>query len=148
MVSKKYQQVRNARHPRTLFSIVLIVTMLAVVLVPFAVAHAESSVSTPSDTSATTSEPTDGGDTAAEPPATDPTAPRRLYASVVHSTQGGVFVSNDIDQGAASTWTRVTSAASCAAGRFHFRVLRAARVGTHRCRSSTTRTRCGLCLGR
>jgi len=37
----------------------------------------------------------------------DPTAPNRLYASVVHSTAGGVFVCNDIQNGAASTWTKL-----------------------------------------
>ncbi|MBK8478162.1 MAG: hypothetical protein IPL39_18210 [Opitutaceae bacterium] len=37
----------------------------------------------------------------------DPTAPNRLYASVVHSTAGGVFVSADIQNGASSTWTKL-----------------------------------------
>ncbi len=37
----------------------------------------------------------------------DPNNPDRLYASVVHSTQGGVFVSSDIRLGAASTWTKL-----------------------------------------
>ena len=39
--------------------------------------------------------------------ALDPNAPNRLYASVVHSTAGGVFVSNNIQDGAASTWTKL-----------------------------------------
>lgn len=37
----------------------------------------------------------------------DPTDAKTLYASVVHSTQGGVFVTRDLDQGAAATWTRL-----------------------------------------
>jgi len=39
--------------------------------------------------------------------ALDPTAPNRMYASVIHSTAGGVFVSQDIQNGAASTWTKL-----------------------------------------
>ncbi len=39
----------------------------------------------------------------------DPTNANRLYASVVHSTQGGIFVSNNINLGGASTWTKVTN---------------------------------------
>jgi hypothetical protein len=39
----------------------------------------------------------------------DPTNANRLYASVVHSTQGGIFVSNNINAGAASTWTKLTN---------------------------------------
>jgi hypothetical protein len=37
----------------------------------------------------------------------DPNAPNRLYASVVHSTAGGIFVSDNIQNGAASTWTKL-----------------------------------------
>ncbi len=37
----------------------------------------------------------------------DPTAPNRLYASVVHSTAGGVFVSGNIQNGTTSTWTKL-----------------------------------------
>ncbi|MFN7972630.1 MAG: sialidase family protein [Acidobacteriota bacterium] len=36
--------------------------------------------------------------------ALDPTNQNRMYASVIHSTQGGVFVSSDIQNGAGSTW--------------------------------------------
>ena len=39
--------------------------------------------------------------------AADPHAPGRMYASVVHSTLGGVFVTNDLQDGAASVWTRL-----------------------------------------
>ena len=39
----------------------------------------------------------------------DPNNPDRMYASVIHSTQGGIFVSNDIDKGIASTWTKLSN---------------------------------------
>lgn len=39
----------------------------------------------------------------------DPTDAKTLYASVVHSTQGGVFVTRDLDKGASATWTRMPS---------------------------------------
>ena len=38
---------------------------------------------------------------------TDPTDANRMYASVIHSTQGGIFVSNNIQNDSLSTWTRV-----------------------------------------
>jgi len=41
--------------------------------------------------------------------ALDPTSSTRMYASMVNSTLGGVYVSNNIDQGAASTWTRLSA---------------------------------------
>jgi photosystem II stability/assembly factor-like uncharacterized protein len=37
--------------------------------------------------------------------ALDPNATGRMYASVVHSTIGGVYVTNDLQDGAASVWT-------------------------------------------
>lgn len=37
----------------------------------------------------------------------NPADAKTLYASVVHSTQGGVFVTRDLDKGAAATWTRL-----------------------------------------
>ena len=40
--------------------------------------------------------------------ATDPNNPNRLYASVVNSGHGGIFVTNNADQGSASTWTKLT----------------------------------------
>ena len=39
--------------------------------------------------------------------ALDPNNTNRMYASVVHSTAGGVFVTNDLQNGAASTWTKL-----------------------------------------
>ncbi len=40
--------------------------------------------------------------------AVDPTDANRMYASVIHSTQGGIFVSNNIQNDSLSTWNRVT----------------------------------------
>lgn len=35
----------------------------------------------------------------------DPTDAKTMYASVVHSTTGGVYVTHDLDKGSAATWT-------------------------------------------
>ncbi|WP_254508378.1 Calx-beta domain-containing protein [Anatilimnocola floriformis] len=40
---------------------------------------------------------------------TDPTNPNRLYASVAHSTDGGIYVTNNANAGAASTWTKLAT---------------------------------------
>ena len=37
----------------------------------------------------------------------DPANPKRIYASVVHSSEGGIYVSDDADRGSASTWRRL-----------------------------------------
>ncbi len=39
--------------------------------------------------------------------AIDPGNPNRMYASVVHSTQGGVYVTDDLQDGATSQWTKL-----------------------------------------
>lgn len=39
--------------------------------------------------------------------ALDPNNPNRMYASVIHSTLGGVYISNDIQNGSLSTWTKL-----------------------------------------
>jgi len=41
--------------------------------------------------------------------ALDARHPNRMYASAVHSTQGGIFVSNDIQNGSGSTWTKLAN---------------------------------------
>ena len=41
--------------------------------------------------------------------AADPNVTGRMYASVIHSSLGGVFVTNDLQDGAASVWTRLPS---------------------------------------
>ncbi len=39
--------------------------------------------------------------------AVDPTNPNRLYASVAHSTDGGIWVTNNLQAGSGSTWTKL-----------------------------------------
>ena len=39
--------------------------------------------------------------------AIDPTSPDIMYASVVHSSQGGIYKTADLNEGAASTWTKL-----------------------------------------
>ncbi len=41
--------------------------------------------------------------------ALDSTRPNRMYAAVVHGKEGGIYVSSDIQLGAASTWTRLAA---------------------------------------
>lgn len=41
--------------------------------------------------------------------ALDPGNERRAYASVVHATLGGVYVTSDLDKGSASMWTKLPS---------------------------------------
>ena len=41
--------------------------------------------------------------------ALDPNSTNRMYASVIHSTLGGIYVSSNIQNGAASTWTKLAS---------------------------------------
>lgn len=41
--------------------------------------------------------------------ALDPTSPTSLYATVLHSTQGGVFHTANLDSGASSTWTKLAN---------------------------------------
>lgn len=55
--------------------------------------------------------------------ALDPANPNRMYASVIHSTQGGIFVSNDIQNGATSVWTRLTPPTRTEGHPFNIQVL-------------------------
>ena len=55
--------------------------------------------------------------------ALDPNNPSRMYASVVHSTQGGIFVSNNINLGAASTWTKLANPPRTQGHPFNIHVL-------------------------
>lgn len=41
--------------------------------------------------------------------ALDPNNSNRMYASVIHSTLGGIYVSSNIQNGAASTWTKLAN---------------------------------------
>jgi photosystem II stability/assembly factor-like uncharacterized protein len=41
--------------------------------------------------------------------ALDPTNPNRLYASVIHSAEGGLYRTDDLSQGPQATWTRLAA---------------------------------------
>ncbi|MBI3191772.1 MAG: hypothetical protein HYZ36_03825 [Pedosphaera parvula] len=55
--------------------------------------------------------------------ALDPNNANALYASVVHSTEGGIFRSNNINQDAASTWTRLSAPPRTQGHPFNIHVL-------------------------
>lgn len=55
--------------------------------------------------------------------ALDPANPNRMYASVVHSTAGGIYVTNNLQSGAASIWTRLASPPRTQGHPFVIRVL-------------------------
>src|SRR4029079_18376656 len=55
--------------------------------------------------------------------ALDPNNSNKMYASVIHSTQGGIFVSTNVQNGAASTWTKVTNPPRTEGHPFNIRVL-------------------------
>ncbi|MBI4750966.1 MAG: hypothetical protein HY774_21000 [Acidobacteria bacterium] len=55
--------------------------------------------------------------------AADPNNTNRLYASVIHSTQGGIFVSNNIQNGTSATWTKLTNPPRTQGHPFNIRVL-------------------------
>ncbi len=55
--------------------------------------------------------------------ALDPTQPNRMYASVIHSTQGGVYVTNNLDAGAGSTWRKLTTPPRTEGHPFNIKVL-------------------------
>ncbi|MDB6122846.1 MAG: BNR/Asp-box repeat protein [Pedosphaera sp.] len=69
--------------------------------------------------------------------ATDPNNANRLYASVIHSTLGGIFVSSNIQNGAASTWTKLTNPPRTEGHPFNVHVLN---DGTLVCTYSGRRT--------
>ncbi|MBV6477655.1 MAG: hypothetical protein HGGPFJEG_00396 [Ignavibacteria bacterium] len=55
--------------------------------------------------------------------ALDPNNANRMYASVIHSTLGGIFVSNDIQNGSSSIWTKLTNPPRTEGHPFNVRVL-------------------------
>ncbi len=55
--------------------------------------------------------------------AVDPDNPNRMYASVIHSTQGGIFVSDNIQNGSASTWTKLANPPRTEGHPFNIKVL-------------------------
>jgi hypothetical protein len=56
--------------------------------------------------------------------ATDPTNPNRLYASVVSTTAGGIYVTNDLQDGAASTWTKLANPPRTVGHAYNIQVLK------------------------
>ncbi len=55
--------------------------------------------------------------------ALDPNNQNRMYASVIHSTLGGIFVSSDIQNGSSSTWTKLSNPPRTEGHPFNIRVL-------------------------
>ena len=55
--------------------------------------------------------------------AMDPNQPETMYASVVHSTAGGIFVTRNLSAGTSSTWTRLAVPARTHGHPFNIRVL-------------------------
>lgn len=53
----------------------------------------------------------------------DPTNPERLYAAVAHSTDGGIYVTNNASAGAASTWTKLANPPRTEGHAFNIKVL-------------------------
>ncbi|MBI2826335.1 MAG: hypothetical protein HYX69_16760 [Planctomycetia bacterium] len=53
----------------------------------------------------------------------DPANPNRLYAAVAHSTDGGIYVTNNAQAGAASTWTKLAVPPRTEGHAFNIRVL-------------------------
>jgi photosystem II stability/assembly factor-like uncharacterized protein len=47
----------------------------------------------------------------------------RMYASVIHSTEGGIYVSNDIQNGASSSWTKLADPPRTEGHPFNIHVL-------------------------
>jgi len=55
--------------------------------------------------------------------ALDPSNNTRAYASVVHSSQGGIYVSSNIQNGATSTWTKLASPSRTQGHPFNITIL-------------------------
>ncbi len=53
----------------------------------------------------------------------DPNNPNRLFAAVAHSTAGGIYVTNDAQDGAASVWTKLANPPRTQGHAFNIRVL-------------------------
>ena len=53
----------------------------------------------------------------------DPQASKRLYATVIHSTDGGIWVSDNIQNGPAATWTKLANPPRTEGHPFVIRVL-------------------------
>jgi len=55
--------------------------------------------------------------------ALDPNNTNRMYASVIHSTQGGIFVSSNIQNGSGSAWTKLVNPPRTEGHPFNIHVL-------------------------
>jgi photosystem II stability/assembly factor-like uncharacterized protein len=55
--------------------------------------------------------------------ALDPNNQNRMYASVIHSTLGGIFVSSNIQNGSSSTWTKLSNPPRTEGHPFNIKVL-------------------------
>ncbi|HKP87917.1 MAG TPA: BACON domain-containing carbohydrate-binding protein [Blastocatellia bacterium] len=55
--------------------------------------------------------------------ALDPNNANRMYASVIHSTQGGIYVSSNIQNGSSSTWTQLANPPRTEGHPFNIHVL-------------------------
>jgi hypothetical protein len=55
--------------------------------------------------------------------ALDPSDPYSLYAGVVHSTQGGIYVTHNLNLGSGATWTRLASPTRTAGHPYALQVL-------------------------
>ena len=55
--------------------------------------------------------------------AIDPNNSNRMYASVIHSANGGIYVSSNIQNGSASTWTKLTNPPRTEGHPFNIQVL-------------------------
>lgn len=53
----------------------------------------------------------------------DPNNSNKMYASVIHSTLGGIFVSDNIQNGGTSTWTKLTNPPRTEGHPFNIKVL-------------------------
>ena len=56
--------------------------------------------------------------------ATDPTNANRMYASVVNSSSGGIYVTNNLSAGVNATWTKVTNPPRTQGHPFNINVLK------------------------
>ncbi len=73
--------------------------------------------------------------------ASDPTHPSRVYASVVHSSEGGIYVTHDINATGGSIWTKTTTPPRTEGHPFNIQVLG---DGTVLCTYSGRRTSSGF----
>ncbi len=55
--------------------------------------------------------------------AASPTDPNTIYASVLHSTQGGIFVTHNANTGVASTWTKLATPPRTEGHPYNIRIL-------------------------